>query len=168
MCEKFATMNAKRGHMKNTKKLLLGAAVAATLLIVAFAVSATGNNTAESDLVSPASNGSAATNSEPSSTTSNQAPAGNDTSVSSPASIQIKDYAFGPAILTIKVGDTVTWTNQDAARHDVVMENGAAEGPNSELLAQGESYSYTFTKEGVYDYYCSPHPYMKAKVIVEK
>ncbi len=82
--------------------------------------------------------------------------------------IDIKNYAYTPVTVTVKVGDKVTWTNQDSMRHDVVMDDDSAEGPNSELLAKGESYSYTFTKAGTYEYHCSPHPYMKATVVVEE
>ncbi len=82
--------------------------------------------------------------------------------------VDIKDFAYAPEAIKVKVGDKVTWTNQDSAKHDVVMDDDAAEGPNSELLAKGESYSYTFTKAGTYEYHCSPHPYMKATVVVEE
>ncbi len=82
--------------------------------------------------------------------------------------IDIKDYAYSPETVTVKIGETVTWTNQDSVGHDVVMDDDAAGGPNSELLAKGESYSYTFTRAGTYAYHCSPHPYMKATVIVEE
>lgn len=82
--------------------------------------------------------------------------------------VEIKDYAFTPVTLKVKVGDKVTWTNQDSVRHDVVLDDETMDGPKSELLAQGESYSYTFTKAGTYAYHCSPHPYMKATIIVEE
>lgn len=81
--------------------------------------------------------------------------------------VEIKDYAFGPATIKVKVGDTVTWTNQDSDRHDVVDDDSSADGPKSDLLSKGESYSFTFKKAGTFNYHCSPHPYMKAKVIVE-
>lgn len=82
--------------------------------------------------------------------------------------VAIKDFAYAPGTIKVKVGDKVTWTNQDSAKHDVVMDDEGADGPNSELLAKNESYSYTFTKAGTYEYHCSPHPYMKATVVVEE
>lgn len=80
--------------------------------------------------------------------------------------VEIKGYAFTPASITVKAGTTVTWTNQDDVRHDV-MTDTEGKGPSSELLAKGESYSFTFTEPGTYTYHCSPHPYMKGTVIVE-
>ncbi len=78
-------------------------------------------------------------------------------------SIIIKDYAYSPATLTIKKGTTITWTNQDIAKHTVTGDSG---GPLSEFFGKGHSYSYTFTKAGSYPYHCEPHPYMTATVVV--
>lgn len=80
--------------------------------------------------------------------------------------VEIKDYAFSPATITVKKGTKVTWTNQDSVQHDVMSDKTDVAGPSSELLAKGQSYSYTFDTPGTYTYHCSPHPYMKAKVIV--
>lgn len=55
--------------------------------------------------------------------------------------------AYDPAIVTIKVGDTVTWTNQDAPQHDVVSDNGEF---RSSLFDKGGTLSYTFTKAGTH------------------
>lgn len=79
----------------------------------------------------------------------------------------IKDFAFGPSKITIKKGTTVTWTNKDAAHHDISPDK--KDDPNfkaSELLAKGQSYTYTFNAVGTYAYHCTPHPYMKAMVEV--
>ena len=81
-------------------------------------------------------------------------------------SVEIKDHAYNPSNLTVKVGTTVTWTNQDSVRHDVQAKNPSADAPSSELLAKGESYSFTFNKAGTYDYFCTPHPFMQGKVTV--
>ncbi len=78
---------------------------------------------------------------------------------------EISGFAFSPSTLTIKVGDTVTWTNQDAAKHTVTSDSGSE--LNSELLGKGRSYSHTFATAGTYNYHCTPHPYMTGKVIVE-
>lgn len=86
-------------------------------------------------------------------------------SVSREIFISISDFAFEQEEIVINKGDRVTWTNLDAARHDVVMDNGGP-GPNGPLLAKGESYSYTFTESGTYAYHCSPHPFMKGTVTV--
>lgn len=81
-------------------------------------------------------------------------------------SVEIKDYAYSPASITIKVGDTVTWTNRDSVKHDVASQSKSADLPNGPLLAKGESYKFTFTKAGTYDIHCTPHPYMKQTIIV--
>jgi plastocyanin len=80
------------------------------------------------------------------------------------ASVEIKNFAFEPKTVTIKVGQTVTWTNQDSAAHTVVGGDGIDSGD----LSKGKSYSKTFDTEGAFDYHCSIHPQMKGQVIVEK
>ncbi len=80
--------------------------------------------------------------------------------------VTIKDFAFGPTSITVKKGTKVTWTNQDAVGHDVTPDNPSDEFKQSDLLSKGESYSVTFNTVGTFTYFCSPHPYMKAKVIV--
>ncbi len=79
--------------------------------------------------------------------------------------IRISGYKFVPDKITIKKGATVTWVNDDQAKHTVTADAGYT-GPDSALLAQGESYSYTFDTVGIVAYHCSPHPYMKATVEV--
>ncbi|WP_461123628.1 cupredoxin domain-containing protein [Saccharothrix stipae] len=80
-------------------------------------------------------------------------------------SVTISGYAYSPATLTVTVGDTVTWTNQDTAPHNVVVTSGP-EKFTSPTLQKGQSYTFTFTKAGSYQYYCSLHPDMKASVTV--
>ena len=80
--------------------------------------------------------------------------------------MDIKDFDFQKPNIKIKVGTTVIWTNQDTARHDVVIDGEGAEGLGSELLAKGESYSFTFTEPGMTNYLCEPHPYMKGMINV--
>jgi plastocyanin len=78
-------------------------------------------------------------------------------------SVTIKQYAYGPGALTINQGDTVTWTNQDVAAHDVVVTSGPVSF-RSPMLDQGESWSYTFNTAGAYSYICSVHPDMRGSV----
>lgn len=80
------------------------------------------------------------------------------------ASVDIKNFAFEPKTVTIKLGQTVTWTNQDSAAHTVVGDGGIDSGD----LSKGKSYSKTFDTEGAFNYHCSIHPQMKGQVIVEK
>lgn len=78
-------------------------------------------------------------------------------------SVSIKNFAFDPKEITIAAGDTVTWTNMDAARHDVDLDDNG----HSPSLSKGETYSKTFDKPGTYDYDCDIHPNMKGRVIVK-
>jgi len=72
--------------------------------------------------------------------------------------------AYDPQEITVKVGDTVTWVNQDAPKHDVVADNGEFK---SSLFDKGQSFSFTFTKAGTYPYHCSIHPGMTGTVVVQ-
>lgn len=77
--------------------------------------------------------------------------------------VDIVDFAFSPATLTITAGDTVTWTNLDAIEHTATSTSGAFD---SGLLGQGQSFSLTFTTPGTYDYLCTPHPTMTGQIVV--
>ncbi len=80
------------------------------------------------------------------------------------ASVTIRDYAFHPPTVTVNEGDTVTWTNEDQAVHTATAEDGSFDtGP----LRKGESGSATFTQAGTIPYICTPHPFMKGKVVVQ-
>ena len=78
--------------------------------------------------------------------------------------IQVVDFAFAPAGLTVTVGDTVMWTNMDAIAHTTTSTTGAFD---SGTLDQGESFSLTFTSAGTFDYLCTPHPSMTGRIVVE-
>lgn len=80
-------------------------------------------------------------------------------------SIEIKDFLFNPMEIRIKVGDSVTWTNKDSMKHTVTSDSGNE--LNSATLSQGDTYSHTFNKVGTFDYHCTIHLSMKAKIIVE-
>lgn len=81
--------------------------------------------------------------------------------------MDIKDFAFAKPAIKVKKGTVVKWTNQDSAKHDITPDNESEAFKGSgKLLAQGESYSFTFNTVGTYTYNCSPHPYMKGSVEV--
>ncbi|MEX2587379.1 MAG: plastocyanin/azurin family copper-binding protein [Actinomycetota bacterium] len=65
--------------------------------------------------------------------------------------------------LEVQVGDTVTWTNEDTLAHTVTDEGGEFD---SGFLNTGESFSRTFDEPGEFEYFCTPHPWMRARVIV--
>lgn len=79
--------------------------------------------------------------------------------------VVMKGYAFAPGTLTVDVGSTVTWTNQDTAPHDVKTTSGPASF-HSPMLSKGQSWSFTFTEAGSYGYYCTVHPDMRAGIVV--
>lgn len=97
-------------------------------------------------------------------TTQTQAATDDSASMSEGAEVEIEDFAYAPATITVKVGTTVTWTNKDTVRHTVTADNGLFD---SGLFGKGESFSYTFTEAGTYSYFCIPHTYMKGVVVVE-
>ena len=78
--------------------------------------------------------------------------------------IEIKNFAFNSAILNIKVGDTIIWTNKDSVKHTATSDSG--DELASPLVGEGETYSHKFETAGTYDYHCTPHPSMKSKVVV--
>ncbi|MCR4340371.1 MAG: cupredoxin family copper-binding protein [Gemmatimonadaceae bacterium] len=78
--------------------------------------------------------------------------------------VNIKDLAFSPATLRIKVGQTVEWVNGDPLAHTVTADDKSW---GSGFLNQGGRYSHRFTSAGAFPYHCEPHPQMKATVIVE-
>ena len=105
------------------------------------------------------------------------APAGNTptataTSSGSTMAVSITSngtFAFSPATITIKVGTTVTWTNNTSAPHTVTSDDGTTfdSGLNTPIGANGGTFSFTFTKAGTFTYHCQIHPFMKATVIVQ-
>lgn len=79
--------------------------------------------------------------------------------------VTMKGKVFTPAALTVAVGDTVTWVNDDDALHTVSVTDGP-ETFQSDLMEAGQTFSYTFTSPGTYNYLCDVHPDMVGSVIV--
>lgn len=77
--------------------------------------------------------------------------------------VSIGDGFFGPAELTVSVGDTVTWTNTDDSPHTVTAADGAFDSGN---LESGATFSFTFTEPGTYTYVCQYHDEMMATITV--
>ena len=78
--------------------------------------------------------------------------------------VKIDNFSFGPAELTMPVGTTITWTNRDDIPHTVVSTGKVFK---SKVLDTDEKFSFTFDKPGTYPYFCSLHPKMTAKVVVQ-
>jgi amicyanin len=79
--------------------------------------------------------------------------------------VKIDNFSFTPATLTVPVGATVTWTNQDDVPHIVVSSEGKT--LKSPVLDTDQKFSFTFTKAGTYPYFCAIHPKMTGKVVVQ-
>jgi len=82
----------------------------------------------------------------------------------SSAEVKIDNFSFGPTTLTVAVGTMVTWTNRDDIPHTVVSDDKVFK---SKVLDTDEKFSFTFTKPGTYPYFCSVHPKMTGKVVVQ-
>lgn len=78
--------------------------------------------------------------------------------------VKIDNFSFGPTTLTVAAGATVTWTNRDDIPHTVVSTDGVFK---SKAVDTDEKFSYTFAKPGTYSYFCSIHPKMTGKVVVQ-
>jgi plastocyanin len=82
----------------------------------------------------------------------------------SPIVVTIRDFAFKPSSLTVPIGTTVLWKNEDSAAHTATSLTGLWDSGN---LDQGQSYTFKFTKAGSYDYVCNYHPNMRATITVK-
>ena len=80
------------------------------------------------------------------------------------ANVNISGFAFVPSTFTVSVGTTVTWTNKDSTSHTVTSNDNLF---SSGTLANGATFQHTFNQKGTFQYHCSIHTFMTAKVIVE-
>ncbi len=79
--------------------------------------------------------------------------------------VKIDNFTFAPNTLTVPVGTTVQWVNRDDIPHTVVSEDKSTF--KSKALDTDDNFSYTFSKAGTYSYFCSIHPKMTGKVVVQ-
>ena len=82
----------------------------------------------------------------------------------SPLQVQVDNFTFGPATLTVPVNSTVTWVNKDDLPHVIASNDGVFK---SKALDTEDKYSFTFSKPGTYAYFCSIHPKMVGTIIVK-
>ncbi len=82
-----------------------------------------------------------------------------------PATVKIDNFTFGPAAITVPVGTTVTWVNNDDIPHTVVANDRKTF--RSKVLDTDDKFSFTFNAPGTYGYFCSIHPHMVGKVVVK-
>jgi len=78
--------------------------------------------------------------------------------------ITIDNFTFSPKEMTVAVGTTVKWVNHDDIPHTVVEKKTTF---RSKALDTDDSYSFTFTSAGTFDYFCGLHPHMVGQVIVK-
>jgi len=78
------------------------------------------------------------------------------------SAVDLANFAFSPAAITVKAGTTVTWTNRDEDAHTVAISGS----PVSRPLQTGETYTHTFAQPGTYSYLCTIHPTMRGTVVV--
>src|SRR5690349_1455599 len=106
--------------------------------------------------------GCSSSSSSPSSSTTTT---GGSAAVSIPTNARtLTTTAFNPNPLTVAVGTTVTWTNNDAFAHDSVADNGLW---NSGILSPGQSFQFRFASAGTFTYKCTLHPNMVGTVTVQ-
>jgi plastocyanin len=79
--------------------------------------------------------------------------------------VSIHNFTFNPQTVTVKAGTTVTWTNKDDIPHGIAATNNAFK--RSQALDTDDSYSFTFTTPGTYQYFCYVHPHMTGTIVVE-
>ena len=85
------------------------------------------------------------------------------TALAAQLEVKIDNFTFGPQKLTVKVGDTVTWINEDDIPHTVVSTGHF----RSKALDTEDKYSFTFTTPGTFEYFCGLHPHMQGSIVVE-
>jgi len=78
--------------------------------------------------------------------------------------VKIDNFTFSPQTVTVPAGTTVIWKNQDDIPHTVTSTTKAFK---SQALDTDDNFSFTFTTPGVYEYFCSLHPHMTGKIVVE-
>ena len=78
----------------------------------------------------------------------------------------MKSLDFSPLTVRARVGQTVTWTNEDQAPHNVTYVSGPRFGSSQQRLAIGKQFSIHLTEAGTIRYICTLHPWMQASIIV--
>jgi plastocyanin len=81
------------------------------------------------------------------------------------AAVSIDNFTFTPPTLTVKAGTTVTWTNKDDIPHGIAATDNKFK--RSQALDTDNSYAFTFTTPGTYQYFCYIHPHMTGTIVVE-
>jgi plastocyanin len=80
--------------------------------------------------------------------------------------IEIQNFAFQPATITVHPGETIEWKNEDAAPHTATAD-APKPGFDSGVIQSGAAWRYEARQKGTYNYICTIHPYMKGTLIVQ-
>jgi len=81
-----------------------------------------------------------------------------------PKDITISNFQFSPATIEIVAGETAQWVNNDNVPHTIIADDNSFQSPT---LQAGESFNFTFTQAGTFNYHCSIHPTMKGTITVK-
>jgi plastocyanin len=162
-------------HRLATFNILVGLLALAVTLATTIAVKSVlaQNSTNQQQASSVGNNGSSSNNTSSNSITSTGS--GTKVSISEEAS-EMGDQAYDPNPVKVKVGDTVTWTNDDSQAHTVTSGTDSSD-PNmgkafdsspglNTLLSTAQTFSHKFTTAGEFPYFCQLHPTMVGKVVV--
>lgn len=87
----------------------------------------------------------------------------NSISADSTGNVNISNFSFNPASITVKAGSVITFTNNDSVTHTVTADDGKF----SQEVNTGKTTTITISDPGIYNYYCSIHPPMKGTIIVQ-
>jgi plastocyanin len=79
------------------------------------------------------------------------------------AKVDIKSFKFKPAVIAVKTGGRITWTNSDSAAHTATADDRSFD---TQTINQAGSRTVSFTRAGSFAYHCDFHPFMKAMVVV--
>jgi amicyanin len=82
-----------------------------------------------------------------------------------PVTVKISNFTFDAPVVTVPVGTTVTWVNDDDIPHTVVSDDRKAF--RSRVMDTDDRFSFTFGTPGTFNYFCSIHPHMTGKVVVK-
>lgn len=93
-----------------------------------------------------------------------QSVAANAPPTGSAVDIRIDNFTFNPPEIIVSAGTTITWTNGDDIPHTVMAVNKAF---RSKVMDSEQTFSFSFSAPGTYEYFCSLHPHMTGKVIVK-
>ena len=98
------------------------------------------------------------------SSTAAGSPAASAPTPSDASQLTIKNFAFSPDAVTVKMGSSVTWTNDDGFAHSVKSRDGSFVSGD---LDQGQTYTTTFATPGTFAYVCGIHSFMTGTVVVK-